>query len=243
MSKLAISLFLSLLLAGCGAADASGTPGAPGANDDAGNGDDALGLGEIGPRPAVTPIAHPARYATKVVSFTQGDGGGFGADRLPAILEGPPNGGGCCYGGTDVLSLGNGGEIVIGFDEEIVDGDGNDFVVFENAFRIANDPANIFTELGEVAVSEDGVTWTTFPCDPKGNFPYGTCAGWNPVNATPDEPVDVTASAKAGGDGFDLATIGVKRAKLVRIRDLRSNRPAQMGMGGFDLDAIAVLHW
>jgi hypothetical protein len=233
-----LSLCLCVALAACGAADPSST--GQGLGNDGGTQPGA----DVGSHPTVAPGAHPAKYATTVVSFTPGDGGGFGKDQLPGIIQGPPHGGGCCYGSTDVLSLGNGGEVVLGFDEEIVDADGPDFVVFENAFEIANDPSNVFTELGEVAVSEDGVTWTTFACDPKSGPPsFGDCAGWRPVYASLDQPVDVTSSAKAGGDPFDLAAIGVKKAKFVRIRDLRSNRPAQQGMAGFDLDAIAVLHW
>jgi hypothetical protein len=225
-SLLALACALSWPLVGCGGADPStGTPG-----EDAGT-----------THPAVASVAHPAHYVTEVVSFTPGEGGGFGADQLPSIVQSAPHGGGCCYGSLDVVSLGNGGEIVLGFDPPIVDGEGDDFIVFENPFRIANDPNNVFTEYGEVAVSEDGVTWTTFPCDPTGA--RATCAGWREVYATLDEPVETNASAKAGGDPFDLATIGVKKAKLIRIRDLRSNRPAQQGMAGFDLDAVAALHW
>lgn len=240
MPTRALSLCLCVALAACGAADPSSTQ--QGLGDDAGTQPGA----DVGSHPAVVPAAQPAKYATTVVSFTAGDGGGYGEDQLPGIVQGPPHGGGCCYGSTDVLSLGNGGEVVMGLapGDEIVDGEGPDFIVFENAFTIANDPNNVFTELGEVSVSEDGVTWTTFPCDPKSGPPsFGNCAGWRPVNATPEEPVDVASSAKAGGDAFDLAAIGVRKAKLVRIRDLRSNRPAQQGMAGFDLDAIAVLHW
>jgi hypothetical protein len=238
MPTRALSLCLCVALAACGAADPSSTQ--QGLGNDGGTQPGA----DVGSHPTVAPVAQPARYATTVVSFTAGDGGGFGKDELPTIVQGPPHGGGCCYGSTDVLSLGNGGEVVLGFDSEIVDGDGPDFIVFENAFEIANDPNNVFTELGEVSVSEDGVTWTTFACDPKSGPPsFGDCAGWRPVYASPEQPVDVASSAKAGGDGFDLAAIGVKKAKFVRIRDLRSDRPAQQGMAGFDLDAIAVLHW
>lgn len=226
LSFVALACALTAALAGCSAADPAGAPPI----EDAGV-----------TRPAILPVAHPARYVDQVVSFTQGEGGGFGADQLPTIVESAPHGGGCCFGSLDVVSLGHGGEIVLGFDPPIVDGEGHDFIVFENAFRIANDPNNVFSELGEVSVSEDGVTWTTFPCDPTGQ--WATCAGFREVYASPEDPVQVDAPDKAGGDPFDLATIGVRKAKFVRIRDLRSNRPAQQGMAGFDLDAVAALHW
>ena len=93
--------------------------------------------------------------------------------------------------------------------------------------------------IGEVSVSEDGSTWSTFPCTAK-EYPYGSCAGWRPVNATPNDPVDVAHPEKAGGDPFDLAEIGVARAKYVRIRDAHSERAACCGTAGFDLDAAPI---
>ena len=186
-------------------------------------------------------LSSGVHYITKVVSYTPGDGGGFGKDKLPAVVFGPPQGGGCCAGSVDVVSLGNGGEIVVGFDVEIVDGPGVDLLVFENAFRIAGDPDNVLAEPAEVAVSEDGTTWTAFPCTAK-SAPYGTCAGWHPVLATRETGVDANDPDKAGGDPFDLATIGVARARYVRIRDMNGRFPAKDGTAGFDLDAIAVLH-
>ena len=187
--------------------------------------------------------AHVAQYVTHVVSFTEGAGGGNGSDRLPDVVEGPPHGGGCCAGSTDVLSLGDGGEIVLAFDVEIADGPGADFLVFENPFLVTpGNPASVFSELGEVSVSEDGVTWSTFPCTAT-SYPYGSCAGWHPVDATPNDPVDPQDPSKAGGDPFDLADLGVAKAKYVRIRDALSKRPACCGTAGFDLDAVAVVHW
>ena len=196
---------------------------------------------------ATSDTTHDVRYVARLVSLTQGDGGGYGADRLPAIVEGPPHGAGCCAGSTDVVSLGNGGEIVVAFDVDVVDEPGVDLIVFENPFEIAGDPTNLWSELGEVSVSEDGVAWTTFPCaqpTPRNAPPpYGQCAGWRPVMATVERPVDARDAAKAGGDAYDLATIGVRRARYVRVRDLRSERPAKDGTAGFDLDAMAAVHW
>jgi hypothetical protein len=193
--------------------------------------------------PSSSADAHEAKYVTSVVSFTEGPGGGFGSDHLPDVVEGPPHGGGCCAGSTDVLSLGDGGEIVVAFDVEIADGPGVDFLVFENPFLVSpSDPSTVFSELGEVSVSEDGVAWSTFPCTAK-SYPYGSCAGWHPVFATPNDPVDPTDPSKAGGDPFDLADLGLARAKYVRVRDAHSKRPACCGTAGFDLDAVAVVHW
>jgi len=186
--------------------------------------------------------APPVHYATKVVSYTKGDKGGFNEAKLPGVVLGPPQGGGCCAGSLDVLSLGDGGEIVLGFDVAIVDEQGPDFVVFENPFEPSGDPSSVVAEPAEVSVSEDGVNWTSFPCTAK-TYPYGSCAGWHPVYATAEAPIDSRDPARAGGDAFDLASIGVKRARFVRIRDMLRKFPAASPTAGFDLDGVAVLHF
>ncbi len=184
------------------------------------------------------PAKATAVYAAKVVSFTPGPGAGFGQDRLPAVVLGPPHGAGALVGSTDTLSLGVGGEVVLDLGVAIVNGPGPDLIVFENAFWQGGDPTRPFAELGEVSVSDDGSTWHTFPCDPAagadGQWPG--CAGWNIVqdyDAAAVVPLDV---ARSGGDVFDLGTLGLQRARFVRIRD-RST----VGGGtsaGFDLDAV-----
>jgi hypothetical protein len=193
---------------------------------------------EAGPPNAAPSIA----YATRVLSYTKGDKGGFNEDKLPTIVLGQPHGGGCCAGSLDVLSLGDGGEIVLGFDVTIVDGPGVDFVVFENPFEPGGDPTAVLAEPAEVAVSEDGESWTTFPCTTM-SYPYGSCAGWHPVYATPENPIDPGDPSKAGGDPFDLSTTGVSRARFVRIRDMNRRFPAASPTAGFDLDAVAVVHF
>ncbi|RYZ33379.1 MAG: cell surface protein, partial [Myxococcaceae bacterium] len=42
-------------------------------------------------------------------------------------------------------------------------------------------------------------------------------------------------------DGFDLAAVGLTRARFVRIRDSGANGYAGTS-GGFDLDAVAVVN-
>ncbi|WP_434384011.1 cell surface protein [Melittangium boletus] len=175
-------------------------------------------------------------FAGRVVSFTPGDAAGFGQDRFPDVVLGPPHGGGAVMGSLDVLSLGRRGEIVLELTSlAVVDGPGVDLLVFENPF-------GSFVETGLVAVSEDGQTWHEFPCaltDRAGGYPG--CAGVKPVFSSPDSGVSATDPAVAGGDGFDLATLGVPRARFVRIRDSGANYYSGAS-GGFDLDAIAVVH-
>jgi hypothetical protein len=193
--------------------------------------DAATALAEAQPEDAATPedVAlvdaaresfSPSRYITRVVSFTPGPGAGFGQSRMPDVVYGPPVVGDGCRGSTDVVALGTGGEIVVEMGTDIVDGPGPDLLVFENPFYIGCDPAKgVYAEPGEISVSLDGVTWSTFPCTAT-SPPYGSCAGWRP-----------------NGDPFDLSDVGLARARFVRVRDIASGADP----GGFDLDAMAVL--
>jgi len=196
--------------------------------------------GGADPAMACQADAEPTRTASCVEAFTPGDGAGWGMDEFPDIVYGEPRGGGLAAGSLDVLSLGKSGEIVLGFGgNAIVDGDGVDLLVFENAFYVGGDPDKIFKELGEVSVSEDGSTWVPFPCHSDA-APYDGCAGWHPVLANPDEGISAFDPAVAGGDPFDLADVGLSRARFVRIKDI-SNFGATDN-AGFDLDAVAIVH-
>jgi hypothetical protein len=231
-----VSLLVAALLTGCTGAsddDASADAGPSGAQADAGT--PGCVLVDAGPAPDAGRPADP--FADRIVSYCQGSGAGFGQAQLPGVVLGPPRGAGSGTGSFDVLSLGNGGSIVLELtDIELVDGDGPDLLVFENPFAA-------FPEPGFVAVSEDGVTFHEFPCAPTdrdAGFPG--CAGVRPVLSSPDNGVPATDPAVAGGDAFDLATLGLSRARFVRIRDTGLNPGFGGGSAGFDLDAIAVVH-
>jgi hypothetical protein len=188
------------------------------------------------PRPPVVCASENNPFADKVVSFNPGEYAGFGQDVYPQVVFGPPHGGGSSTGSLDVLSLGQRGEIVLEFtDLGVVDGPGVDLLVFENPF-------GNFAETGVVAVSEDGLTWSEFPCDTTdraGGYPG--CAGVKPVFSSPENGISATDPAVAGGDGFDLATLDVARARFVRIRDSGANSYG-FTSGGFDLDALTVVN-
>jgi hypothetical protein len=201
-----------------------------------------IGGGDGGGMPVAgcDPDAPPTRFASCVLSFEPGEGAGHGQDAFPDIVYGPPKGAGTSMGSLDTLSLGRGGEIAFGFGgNAIVDGPGPDFLIFENAFYIAGNPDAVFAEPGEVSVSEDGVSWTTFPCASQG-YPYTGCAGWHPVLASADNGVSPFDPTAAGGDAFDLADVGLTRARYVRIRDVSMAGAAPTA--GFDLDAAAIVH-
>ncbi|RKH03296.1 cell surface protein [Corallococcus sp. CA053C] len=180
-------------------------------------------------------------FADRIVSFTPGTAAGFGQSQLPNIVLGAPQGAGAGSGSLHVLSLGRNGVIVLEFtDIAVTNGPGVDLLVFENAF-IKPDGLP-FAETGVVAVSDDGVTWYEFPCasgNVAGNFPG--CAGVTPVYSNTSNGISPTDPAVAGGDGFDLAAVGLTRARFVRIRDSGANGYAGTS-GGFDLDAVAVVN-
>ena len=181
-------------------------------------------------------------FVDRVVSFEPGPGSGFGKDRLPTIVLGPPRGGGLRAGSRHVLSLGQRGRITLAFvDNQVIDGPGGDLLIFENAFLTGDggQPANGFFELAKVEVSIDGISWKPLPYD------TGTrkgCAGWHPVFANSDtNRVPATDPKRAGGDLFDLRDVGLRYARYVRITDL-DNALGGSGTVGFDLDAVAAVH-
>jgi hypothetical protein len=178
----------------------------------------------------------PGLFANRVVDFIPGGFAGFGQDKLPGVVLGPPQGAGASAGSLDVLSLGKGGCIVLSAtNTEIIDEDGPDLLVFENPF-------SGFFETGVVSVSGDGNTWATFPCaatDKAANYPG--CAGTHYVYASPENGIDPTDPTTAGGDPYDLRDLGLASARYVRICDSGQNGYAGTS-GGFDLDAVAVVH-
>ncbi len=195
---------------------------------------------------AAAGAAKAGPFADFVVSFMPGTGAGFGQDQLPGIVLGPPQGGGELQGSLDVLSLGNNGVIVLGFDPPVIcDGPGADLTVFENPFHAGTPDGPVFVEYGIVAVSQDGVNFVTFPYDP---VTHVGLAGQNPVFSKPDNGISPLDPSVSGGDQFDLADVGLTWAKYVRITDPGAsiddpgNHVPPGTQAGFDLDALAALH-
>jgi hypothetical protein len=249
--------------AGCGSSPASN----PRLDDaaEAGAGDvDAVSTGDDGSEDAEPSyvvgdgaVLRADRFITGVVSFSPTGCTGFGQAAMPGIVEGPPVGGGTDHGSTDVVSLGSGGSIVVSFaPNAIVDGPGPDFIVFENPFWIGSNPNDIYAEPGEVSVSDDGVTWTAFPCtptlDPSASDgtgvapPYGSCAGWQVVYSAPGNGISPVDPAVAGGLALDLAAVGMTHARYVKIVDKTleacPDASPKPDTNGFDLDAISIVN-
>jgi hypothetical protein len=181
-------------------------------------------------------------WLDRVRAFEPGSQAGFGADQLPGIVRGVPEGFGLTAGSTHVVSLGGDGRIVVSFDDNaVVDGEGDDLVIYENAFLSGT---LVFAELGFVEVSADGKAWFAFPYD------AGTregLAGKEPVLSNSENGLDPLDPA-SGGDRFDLADVGLDFVRFVRITDAGAaiddpgNHSFAGTKGGFDLDAAAAIH-
>ncbi|MDX2014356.1 MAG: cell surface protein [Myxococcaceae bacterium] len=245
MSRLHATLLTAVVMLGCGPlpsrVDGGDEPpvitGDGGSPSDAG-GPDAGNTPDAGPSPVDAGAPRPVDpWADRVSRVRPGEGSGFGQDRFPEVVLGPPSGGGLSSGSLDVLSLGRDGVIELEFTDLIaVDGPGVDLLVFENPF-------GAFFETGVVAVSDDGIDWKEFPCDAQNaDAGFPGCAGAKHVFANPAMGISGTDPLVAGGDGFDLAAVGLSRARFVRVRDSGANRFYASPGGGFDLDALAVVN-
>lgn len=219
------------------APDEAGGAGAPGTSGSKNGGEAGTSAGGALESFACAKEEH---FASEVLDFSFGEGQSFGRDNFPEWVLGGPRGNSQGAGATShIVSLGDGGSVTLGFGPaEVIDGPGPDLLVFENPFYIGGDPNTPFAEPAEVSVSEDGLHFIPFPCDPVS---LQGCAGVTPVLANVEtndrDPLD---PEQAGGDAFDLADIGVQRARFVRIVDVPGDRSALGGV--FDLDAVALVH-
>ena len=163
-----------------------------------------------------------------------------------------------------VTCLGDGGMATVTFASPICNGEGPDFAVFENGFRNAMDTTLWFLEIGFVEVSSDGMNFFRFPA--VTNVQYETQIGgfacMNPVNIH-------NFAGKYGafyGTPFDLDEVpdnpllDKNSITHVRIIDVVGNInpdyanydseghpvndpwPTPFASGGFDLDAVGVIH-
>lgn len=153
---------------------------------------------------------------------------------------------------TDIVCLGNGGQITLTFDVWIVDGPGWDFAVFENSF------SDTFLELAFVEVSSNGVDYFRFPNASLTASPVGGFGSVDPTNID-----NLAGKYRAGfGTPFDLAQLAgvspllnvqaISHVKIVDIvgdgsaldsfgRPIYDPHPTS-GSGGFDLEAVGVLN-
>ena len=178
-------------------------------------------------------------------NFSPGAGAGFGRDQRPWIVLGPPEGAGPLEGGVDVLSLGHGGALTVVFrDNVVVDGPGDDLVIFENAFYSGVVGGSVFEEYAFVQMSTDGRKWFAYPVDIESK---SGLAGRTPVFANSINEID-PLSVDSGGDRFDLAVVGLPMIRYIRVIDAgdeiddQGNDVIGGDNAGFDFDAAAAIH-
>ncbi len=198
-----------------------------------------------------TAFAQSDPYADSVIVFNKGTGSWINQNPpyFPDNVLGAPSRNASytvpAVSPDEICSLGLGGEIVLAFtNNAIVNGDGPDFTVFENAFEILYGPraGEIFAEPGKVAVSKDGINFFEFPFD---SLSLEGCAGVTPTNGN----ADPTNPDSSGGDSFDLSDVGLDTAYFVKITDITSlilsdtSHPYyDYTANGFDLDAVAAIN-
>ena len=158
-------------------------------------------------------------FANNVLSYVAGSNPANGFTN-PLVALGPPErftGEGIapgavtpfhpCFGANEIVSIGAGGQLTLGFDPPLRDQSNNpfgiDFIVFGNSFFTdAGFPAGVVGALaadgGIIQVTGDGVTWMTIPntfadglCPTMGWVDGGAYATTNGLIATdPNTPVD-----------------------------------------------------
>lgn len=186
----------------------------------------------------------PEPFVDEVISFSPLDSSGcFNCKLLPNIVLGPPKGDGENAGSGDVVSINArvnddssrtppyGGVITLRFNDNIVtNGPGVDFIVFENAFRLAGTDL-YWIEPATVEVSADGIRFYRFPFDFVPHYdstgelnltnPFCYSSGFAGVKSvySNNYQPDPTNPPLAGGDHFDLSDLpGVNMSWIQFVR-------------------------
>jgi hypothetical protein len=161
-------------------------------------------------------------------------------------------------GTTGVVSLGDGGIAILRFANPVQDAPGPDLAVFENSFD------DSFLELAFVEVSSDGGTYFRFPAvsNTDATTQTGSFGLTNPTKIH-----NLAGKYRANyGTPFDLSDIpdnvllnkqAITHVRIIDVvgciqdayctRDKNNNKvndpwPTAFGSGGFDLDAVGVIH-
>jgi hypothetical protein len=234
-----------------------------------------LGLGCIPTSVAVG----ESPFATAVISYVPGIGAAAGYTNPNAALGSPERFTGegflpqavtpfqPAFTSNELVSIGMGGSLVLSFDHDVQNDPRNpygvDLLVFGNAFCADADAPNgviasFFAEGGTIAVSPDGIAWTTVPLlAADGPFPTLGYRDVGPYDTRPGSlltdftrPVDPALAGSSlvgldwqtlvdaydgsgGGVGVDLTSVS-----LAAIRYVRITGPATFGMSP-EIDAIA----
>jgi len=160
----------------------------------------------------------------------------------------------------DIVCLGNGGEITVTFDNPVTNGDGPDFIVFENSIT------DTFLEFAYVEVSSNGTDFIRFDCVSLTASPVDAFGVVQPEHVT-----GLAGKYRQGfGTPFDLSrltyrekvrngTVNITNITHIRFIDIWGNPESGttdydsfgniiydlyrcVGSGGFDLDAVGILY-
>lgn len=160
--------------------------------------------------------------------------------------------------GNTIVSLGDGGTAVLTFDPPITNGDGYDFAIFENGF------SDSFLELAFVEVSSDGERYVRFPAISAtqtetqiGGFDYleaeaihNFAGKYRVFFGTPFDLAELKDSIGINVNAIThvkiIDVVGIINSQHTRY-DSEGNMvndpwPTPFGSGGFDLDAVGVIH-
>ncbi len=156
-----------------------------------------------------------------------------------------------------VVSLGDGGCAILEFNQPILNEDGFDFAIFENAFY------DSFLELAHVEVSNDKINWIRFPSVSltqtikqtesfgftypenihnlagKYRMPYGTPFDIDDLIDSPGYSPSFQFIRICDVVGSISPSLGTKDSKGNLIND---PWPTLFPSSGFDLDAVGVIH-
>jgi hypothetical protein len=157
----------------------------------------------------------------------------------------------------DIVSLGDGGSITLGFAHPIKNGPGHDFAVFENSF------SDNFLELAHIEVSTNGIRFVRLPSisltpTTTQTNSFGATEATNIYNlagkyrqgfGTPFDLEDIIDSTGINLDSINyvrvidvVGTITTGFSTDSQGHKINDPYPTSFPSGGFDLDAIAVIN-
>lgn len=165
----------------------------------------------------------------------------------------------------NVVSLGDGGRATYYFEKPVYNGSGADFVIFENGFRDPADSTEAYLEFAHVEVSSDGINFIRFASISHLDTTAQIAGTGEYVNT---EKIHNLAGKYVAmwGTPFDLEEVkdepglDVQQIHFIRIIDVTGSIlpgfnqrdsegriindpfPTDFPTGGFDLDAIGIIH-
>lgn len=177
---------------------------------------------------------------------------------LGKVDAGTPTDGTGKPGTNGVVSLGDQGEAILTFDHPIINGSGYDFAVFENSF------SDDFLELAFVEVSSDGTNFFRFKSVSETQYSiqtgsFGSLDASNIYNLAGKyrgqfgTPFDLNELINEPGLDINhithvkiidvVGSIDSKYASYDSLGNIINDPfPTAFGSGGFDLDAVGVIH-